>query len=338
MDVNSLIPIIIISLYIAIIFLIDKYRNIKINEIENNINIDINKKEPIINFYCYNNLKIKNLFWLTFLDLINKNYYKLTTKDDETYVEWTKQNILKFDEINLIPSYKIVIKYINCLTYKETESSKISLSKLDYLVKTDFSLSNNINRFNDELIKDVKKIYGNIDKISDYVIGFFFGVLYFMQVLFFISNSFKFIELILLSIPLSLANLYLSYKFKNKIYNYDKKKTIKIILISLFVSTLSCILWINLNSFNYIIFHVLMAVLTFMYPLFLFLNIYFINSNRYYKNKLQRDAVKKLGNLKMALISNNLDKEKNYVYVVGFKIKHKFKNKCLNDIISTFKI
>ncbi|MEG1146000.1 MAG: hypothetical protein RSE21_01050 [Bacilli bacterium] len=338
MDVNSLIPIIIISLYIAIIFLIDKYRNIKINEIENNINIDINKQEPIINFYCYNNLKIKNLFWLTFLDLINKNYYKLTTKDDETYVEWTKQNILKFDEINLITSYKIVIKYINCLIYKETESSKISLSKLDYLVKTDFSLSNNINRFNDELIKDVKKIYGNIDKISDYVIGFFFGVLYFMQVLFFISNSFKFIELILLSIPLSLANLYLSYKFKNKIYNYDKKKTIKIILISLFVSTLSCILWINLNSFNYIIFHVLMAVLTFMYPLFLFLNIYFINSNRYYKNKLQRDAVKKLGNLKMALISNNLDKEKNYVYVVGFKIKHKFKNKCLNDIISTFKI
>ncbi|MEG2609756.1 MAG: hypothetical protein RSA91_03690, partial [Bacilli bacterium] len=80
MDVNSLIPIIIISLYIAIIFLIDKYRNIKINEIENNINIDINKQEPIINFYCYNNLKIKNLFWLTFLDLINKNYYKLTTK------------------------------------------------------------------------------------------------------------------------------------------------------------------------------------------------------------------------------------------------------------------
>lgn len=336
MSINNLFPTIIVFLYLVIIFLLGFYKKLTVkNKLLkfNPKNVDI----PIA-FYCYNNQTSKDLFYLTLLNLIDKNYYKLYKKGNCTYIEWTKENIGYYTNEELKNYEMRVIRFINQLIYKDSENNFIEINQLEFLIKTDFSFNINLTKFTNEIKEDAKEIYGSVDKFSDYNFSILFGIFYFMQMLFFIYNKFAISQLLVISIPLTFITIAIADKIKNKLLKFNFKRIAFITIISLIIAMLSCVLWINLSSFNYLIFHFIMALLTFMHPLFLLINVYLIKTNTFFLNEKQKNIVDGLNLFLEELLENPKKAKDNYVYSKGFSIKIKNDNKEIEEFAHLFGI
>lgn len=323
MSISNLVPVLLIFLYLAIIFLIYYFKNINFNGKKYN-KIDIDEIEPSLALYCYNIGTIKNLFNTTLLYLIKQKHFKLETKDEKTYIS-------SLSNKNELPEYQVIVKeYIDEILNGE----KLELKEFNEKLTLDLKYLAKTNKYYIALKNEANKEFGKIDFISDYGYSFIVGILYFMQFAFFIYNDFTLFQVFIISLPLSYINIMLSDKLKNYLLKLNKKSIIKIIIASIIAAVISCLVWIKFSTSNYILFHFVLAILTFMYPLFVLLNIYFIKTNLFYLNSKQKNLVYSLELLKKDLVKNNALKEKYYFYTNAFHIKHKFKDQKIKDYYS----
>ena len=121
MNVNNLYPTLIIFVFLIIMFLVGICKNKVIKK----KSVSLKNLDIPISFYCYNNSSIKDLFKLTFLDLLLRGYYKLYKKNEIIYIENVKS-----DDSKLLSYQKRVLSYINNLIYKEDNDNK-DLSDLE---------------------------------------------------------------------------------------------------------------------------------------------------------------------------------------------------------------
>lgn len=321
MSITNLVPILLIFIFLTIIFLIDYYKNLYFNNVKINKKIDLEKVNPTIALYCYNTGTIKNLFNMTLLNLIKKNYFELSRKKNTTYISSNQKTGKLYEHEQIIKDY---IEEI-------LDNKKLSLSDFNEKLTLDYKYLAKTNKFYTVLKKEANQEYGKLDFITNYIYTFFVGILYFMQIAFFVYNDFSFSQILLISIPLSFINILLCNKVKDNILNFDKKKNLYFVILSIIASVISCLIWIKFNSSNYILFHVIAGLISFMYPLFVLLNLYFIKTSHFCFNKKQKKLKLFLDNLKKDIIENDTFKEDYYIYTKIFKVKYKFKNLEIND-------
>jgi hypothetical protein len=334
--IDSIIPIGLILLYLLTTFLINYYRNISPRK-KKAQQIKLEDIEPALALYCYNNGNASKLFWVTLLDLIDRDYYKLYSEDNISYIKWNKKDILKVDELNLKEFEIKLVTYINTLIYKNNEKNYISLEQLQRLVSSDWSYQSISNSFTVELKKEAIKTYGIVDKISIFEEPAILTYIYAMQVLYFFDVNFSTSQILLLSIPLTIITLIISNLLKHTMIKYTLKRHIFIVIPSIIMSVIAFYIWNSLSSIDYIIFHIAMALFAFMYPLLVITNIYFMKTTSHYLNKLQQDIIDQLDDLKIKTINNEIE-DINYTYVYGLKMKIASKNKEYNDFLNVFKI
>ena len=324
MSITNLVPVLLIFIYLTIIFLISYYKNIRFNNVRINKKNDITKIRPTLALYCYNTGTIKHLFNTTLMTLIDNGYFKLERINNETYISSNskKDKLYKYEEI--------IKDYIDEIL----NNKKLNINDFNEKLTLDYKYLAKTNKFYTELKKDAHKKFGKLDFVSNYMYSFIAGILYFMQIAFFVYNNFSSFQIFLISIPLSLINILLCDKVKDNIIKLENKKIIYFVVISIITSIISCLIWIKFNSSNYILFHVIVGLLSFMYPLFVLLNIYFIKTNMLCFNSKQKNIKLSLDSLKNEILENNELRDKYYIYTKSFKLKHKFKDPKINDFFN----
>ena len=76
-----------------------------------------------------------------------------------------------------------------------------------------------------------------------------------------------------------------------------------------------------------------MAILTFMIPLFIFLNIYLIKTNTFFFNDKQKEIVNILNNILNNLLEDNKLANKNYLLSKAFKINVKDDDELIEKFV-----
>ena len=319
--IDSIVPIILIFLYITFMVLLNHYKSMNLKK--KNINKELLKDNPVYLLYIYGNNKPNKLFFLTILSLINKNYYSLERKGETLCLRYLKKDLLKYEDENLTESEKKVIGYVNSLLYKEDKNMYISLDKLDNTIVGDFSFTSILNNFMVALRKEVKEKYGLIDKYADVMPIILLCFLYSLQIIIFFKLKLNILVVVLLALLFTIVTMGVINLFKNKIVNHSFKRYLIIYIVSVILALTSYFIWSNNYMVDYIIYHVILGLFAFMYPLLIFTAIYFIHTNNFYRNSNQRDIVNLLNEVKKELEDTNKVTEEDYIYVLGLNIKKK---------------
>lgn len=318
--IDSIIPIILIFLYITFMVLLNCYKSMNIKK--KDINKELLKDNPIYLLYVYG-IKANKLFYLTILNLINKKYYSLEKKGDTLCLRYLKSNLLKYEDETLTESEQKVMGYINSLLYKEDKNMYISLDKLDNTIVGDYSFTSILNSFMIELRKEVKIKYGLIDKYADVMPIILLCFLYSLQIIVFFRLKLNILLITLLALLLTIVTMGVINLLKNKIVNHSFKRYLIIYIISVVLALTSYFIWSNNYMVDYIIYHVILGLLAFMYPLLVFTAIYFIHTNNFYRNPKQKDIINVLNDLKGKLENTKNVNEEDYIYILGLNIKKK---------------
>ena len=213
--------------------------------------------------------------------------------------------------------------YINSLLYKEDKNMYISLDKLDNTIVGDYSFTSILNSFMIELRKEVKTKYGLIDKYADVMPIILLCFLYSFQIIVFFKLKLNILLITLLALLLTIVTMGVINLLKNKIVNHSFERYLIIYIISVVLALTSYFIWSNNYMVDYIIYHVILGLLAFMYPLLVFTAIYFIHTNNFYRNPKQKDIINVLNDLKGKLENTKNVNEEDYIYILGLNIKKK---------------
>lgn len=321
--VDNILLILLILIYITFVLVINIFMSLKskTKEIKR-----IEKKDiPAKLLYCYGINSSLRLFKVTMLDLVNRGYYSLVKKDDSVIIKYNKDNK---DNHKLTNSEKRVIEITNdCLNEKEV----VTLKELDEYFSADWNYSTIISEYYTELKKEIITTYGVLDKALTYIGTFLISFLYSLQVVYFFNYSFKLKLFLILSIILSIITVFVTKMVNKRIVNITKKKYIIVYFISIILSVCSFYIWKNDSSNNYIIFHIVNGLLTYMYPLLVYTNLLFVKKNKLFRNKKQEEVCVYLNSVKEYLLNKDNYSKNDYIYLFGFNI-----NNNIEDITNKF--
>ncbi len=161
-----------VLIILIIVYLIIKYYNKKNKTFYFR---DIPKIPSAVMSY-YTKGKIDNrTIWLTILDLISKNFYKIEKKENKYFLKWQKGKLFELDNYDLSDSEKLLIKFINSIIY---EKKDISIDILDDYMKTDLNFNKKINRFYSKFRYEIKENYGILRKENYYFLAFLLVLVY----------------------------------------------------------------------------------------------------------------------------------------------------------------
>lgn len=317
MEKINIICSIIMFLYLSIIFLLNYYKNLCLKR-KNRYLMEIENINPTMNFYCCDLLNSTKLFWITLIELVDKKYYKLYEKENVLYLKAKKIN----KDIKILDYQQNVIEYLNNIFENEEE---IAIEQLDYKVRKDCNTSSVMNNYLNSLRKNTREAVGDLDRLDSYKFPFVYTFLYSLQVLYFLSNEINAVGKILIALPFTYFTVVISDLLKNKIGLLTKKKYIIVFISSLIVSLATSIIWTNDYNNNYLGFHFLMGIFTYMYPMLIVINTYVIRTNYAYKNKIQKDLMEQMNSLDQKDIKN-ID----YLYLKVLKIKSDTKDEIID--------
>lgn len=308
MESINIICSIIVFLYLCIIFLLIYYKNGNLKRNKKYL-MKIEKINPTMNIYCCDLISTSKLFWITLIELIEKKYYKLYEKDDILYIKKTNKNT---DDLNLFEYQKNVLDYAN----RVIEEDSIKLEDLYYNMQKDCNSSNIINNYITSLRKNTKDVIGDMDRLNSYKFSIISTFIYSIQVFYFLTDDINILGRILIALPFTYFTIVISDLLKNRIGKLKKEKYIIIFAISLIISLITSSIWNGDTSNNYLIFHFLMGIFTYMYPLLIVINVYSIRTNNAYNNKIQQDLINQMNNIE----EKNINKI-NYLYLKLLKLK-----------------
>lgn len=296
----------IVFLYLSIVFILLYLKNKNRKKIDK-YKLFLKDINPTISFYSCDVFNANKLFWITLLELVENKKFKLVEKENQLYIVRTKT------EINDMLEYqKIVYEYINNFI----ENKEIELKELYYLLKKDCNFVSILNSYIISLRKNTNNLIGELDRINSYKIPILVTFIYSSLVIYFVYSEMSLVANVLISLLFTYFTITLSSLLKNKI---KVKKYGLIFMILLILSIVSYFTWnSNINS-NYLIFHFVVGLIAYMYPLLIIINIFSINNFRTLKNTIQNDIKDQIESLK-----NYDDKKNPYIYYRGLKIKTKY--------------
>lgn len=312
MDFNNQFQVVIINIYLLLIYLLIYYKNKFIKNKHKLDPIDLKKINKTLIIYIYNKNRLRELFNVTILDLIERKYFKLTQKDGKTYISKSDKeldNSLKHDQE--------VYNYLNTII-----DEKIELKDLDLKIKTDLSLTQTLTKYYKSVKEESRNLIGKLDFISDYGLASILGIPYFMIIVYSIHNSFLLYQNFLIALVLMIMTIIISDKVR------DSRITKKSFILFSIIAYISSYIWIQNSTFNYIIFHVIIGGLSFLYPVFMRLVKYSVNTNTFYFN------------LQQSRINEEINTKENYKdNILNFALNNNYigKNKGLTEFFNTFK-
>lgn len=312
----------IIFLYLCIMFLLNYYKNISLKK-NNKYLIKIENVNPTVNFYCCNLLSSNKLFWITIIELVDKKYYKLYEKNNSLYIKWNKQNISNINNLRVSDYQKKIISYVNSIL--EEENNVMELNKLDQSIRSDCNYASMINSYMIDLKRNTKEIIGDLDRLNNYKFSILCTFLYSFQIFYFLAGDINFVGRLLITLPFTYFTIVISDVLKNKIGILTKKKYILTFVIAVIISLITSSIWNSDITNNYLIFHFLMGIFTYLYPLLIIINIYSIKTNCAYKNKIQKGLIEQMNSIELKN-SKNID----YLYLKVLKIKTDDKDEVID--------
>lgn len=319
-----------IILYILVVFLLNYFLTKRKSEAQLKNKVDIKNMKPALALYCYSNSNINRLFWITLIDLIERNYYKLYKEKETLYIKHTEKD---FNNKNLKSFEKRVVSYINEVIDKEEKNACISVDMLSNLISTDWNYTSKLATFGKELKKDVLNKFNIKESFRSFIFPAILTCLYAFQVSYCIDFDFMLSTIIIISIPFTLLSLLIADNFKNRIPLLTRKKAIRLFIVSLILSVVAFYVWQVTSNSDYIMIHVVLGLLTFMYPLLILIDINLMKTVNYKYNALEKNVVDQMVNLKKELIDKNELNPRDYVYSLGLNLK----KKCSNSIYNEFK-
>lgn len=321
MEIGSFIPVIISFIFLNLEFLLGYFMVTKNSKLYRKV--DLNLNSPALNLYCYNKSNMKKLFWITLLDLESRGYYIIKSKKEKKNIKIKEKDTKELKEYELI-----VLEYINNLIKDES-----TLKDMEFIVYTDISFMQTLNKFSLSLKKEAKKTYGNIDKKSPYLIPSILTLIYGMHMFYSLYSKFNIIHLLLLSVPAILLTLLISHILKNILRNITVKKFCIYSFISFIISIISYLVWTKNYSSEVVIFYVILGITLFSYQLLIIINIYFINNFTYYKNKTHKDIV-----MNLIYYKNEKNSQRDYIYSRCLNLDSKKNNEIYDEYFRIFNV
>lgn len=252
---------------------------------------DIPKIPSAVMSYYINGKIDDRTIWLTILDLINKNYYKIEKIKNKYYLRWQKNKLFEFDSYDLTESEKLLVKFINFIIY---EKKDVSIDVLDDYMKTDLNFNKKINRFYSQFRHEIKENYGILRKENNYFLAFLL-VLVYTIIIFNVVN----ITSLIVSMFYSVFVILICLVLKN--INFSIKGIVNIVIL-FFLLLLLLIPIIPTFIMNKLLLFVLFNPL-------LFINVILILKMNFYTTK-QKEICKQIDGLKNFLeYFSNIDKK-----------------------------
>ncbi|HPF83276.1 MAG TPA: hypothetical protein PLV83_03795 [Bacilli bacterium] len=303
--INIIYPII-VFFYLVIIFLLNYYLNLNMKKNNKHL-VKMEKINPTINLYCCDLLNANKLFWVSLLELIDNNYYKLKEIDDKLYIANNKK-------VNLCNYQLELANYVDKII--KANDNLLELEKLDNYTRKDVKFNSKLNNYILNLKKDTNEIVGSLDRFNNYKFSIIFSLVYSILVINFLTSDINVIGKTLIILPFLYFTIAISYILKNRIGVLNKKKYLVAFILFFGIGMLCQNIWNSNVGNNYIFFHFVMGILTYMYPLLIIINVYSIKTNSAYKNEIQKDLIRQINELK-----EKNDDRTNYIYVKLLKIK-----------------
>ena len=277
-----------ITVILIIIYLIIKYYNKKnktfyFREIP---------KIPSAMISYYAKGKIDNrTVWLTILNLISKNYYKIEKIKDKYFLKWQKGTLFELDNYDLSTSEKTLVKFINSIIY---EKKVVSIDTIDDYMKTDLNFDKKINRFYGNLKFEIRESYGFIRKENNYFFAFLLMLIY--TILTFNISS---ISALVLAMVYTTFVILLCSVLKNIQFNKEGLLNVIILIFTLFFLLFFLIPTFIMNKLFFLV----------LFNPILFIDVILILNLKFYTKK-QKEICKQISGLKNFLeYFSNMDKK-----------------------------
>ena len=322
--IDNIIVILLILIYLTFVIIINCYTNLSKKKL---YKVRLEKKDiPAKLLFCYGVSSPFILFKVTLLDLIDRDIFLLKKEKGKIFIKYNKEKVLTKE---IFESEQKVIDIVN--NYIKTKQDDITLEEMDRYFSSDFCYASIVYDYYTILKNEVLSSYGVIDKYLNYIGAFVISFLYSLQVLFFIDYKFNLILALFLMLSLTFTSLIIT-KLLNKVINdVSLKKYIVLYFTSILLSIVSFYVWKNDRNNDYLIFHLILGILSFMYPLLIYTNLMFVKKNRYFKNNKQYIVVNYINEIKEKINKKTKYNRKDYIYMVGLNMKYDIK-----EVINSF--
>ena len=244
----------------------------------------------MISYYAKGKIDNRTV-WLTILDLIGKNFYKIEKVDNKYFLKWQKGKLFELNSYNLSNSEKTLIKFINSIIY---EKKIVSIDTIDDYMKTDLNFHKKINRFYGNFRFEIRESYGFIKKENNYFLAFLLILIY--TILTFNISS---ISALVLAMVYTTFVILLCSVLKNLQFNKEGLLNIVILIFTLFFLLFFLIPTFIMNKLFFLV----------LFNPILFIDVILILNLKFYTKK-QKEICKQISGLKNFLeYFSNMDKK-----------------------------
>ena len=270
----------------------------------------------------YHNSKFNGKeFWVTLLDLIDRDFYKLENIDGTRYLEWTKEKMFDLDNLGLKPFEKKAVSFVNSLIYEDDRKTKIELELFKAKVKTSPNLTKGMELFYTLLKEEITNTHGFVSQDNKHMKVFLVNTIYmFIAVYFTLKVNFgtSLLAIFMAGLALFVSNVISNTKntFKS-IISIFFLVTLSILAVVMFVLSFGALgLSLFLVSYSeFSLTSVLLFLVKTLYPLLIFVDIVLLKSIRKTKNEGQQKLVDNLLGLRnfMEEFTNTEHREIDYI-------------------------
>jgi len=343
---------VILIIYLVVVFVL--FANGK--ELEHIYDRKLPKESSAVCMYYYNSKFNGKEFWVTLLELIDRDFYKLENINGTRYLIWSKGNMFELDNLGLKPFEKKVVSFVNSLIYGEKRENKMEFELFKAQIKVSPNLSKGMETYYTLLKDEIINTYGLISHDNKHMKVFLINFIYMIIVMCFtlkISFMTIVLSIILSSIATFVANMLANTKSIFKaIVTVILLIFMPIVIIILFLMSFGLLeftlFMISYSEFN--IGTVLLFLLHSLYPLLIIVDILLLKNIKNIKNIEQQRLIDNLLGLRNFMIEftntnqrpidyiNFLDKY--YVLAVALNVNLKYpdyiKGIYDDDTIHTF--
>lgn len=289
-------------------------------ELEHIYDRKLPKESSAICMYYYNSKFNGKEFWVTLLDLINRDFYKLENINGTRYLVWIKNDMFDLDGLNLKPFEKKVVSFVNAIIY-EDRKNKIELELFKAKVKASHNLEKGMEMFYTLLKEEISNTYGFVSPDNKHKKVFLINVVYmFIAAAFTLKINFATLLLILFLAGLSLLISNMLVNTKSLVKNII---TIIIAIVMpifmffmflMFMGLLEMSLFLLVNG-EFTIGNITIYLLKILYPLLIFVDMLLLKSIRKNKNTEQQKLIDNLLGLRNFMIEFTNTKQKEIDYI-----------------------
>lgn len=151
------------------------------SNLENYYDRKLPKEKAPICMYYYNGKFNGKEFWVTLLDLIDNDIYKLENISGTKYLIWNKKDMFSIDYLKLKTYEEKLVLFINSLIYEDNKGRRIEFEELKEKVKLSPTIDKTMKDFYTILNNEIEDTYGTIRNDHKYSKVFIFNLVFLLM-------------------------------------------------------------------------------------------------------------------------------------------------------------